>query len=55
MILDLDEAETRCRPVAVDGPLVEAERIRLGIAFARSLADACSWADEMRYPALSCD
>ncbi|MCJ2082413.1 hypothetical protein MKK49_14220, partial [Methylobacterium sp. J-090] len=33
----------RCRPVAVDGPLVEAERDRLGAVFAQTLADECAW------------
>ncbi|MCP2080774.1 UNVERIFIED_ORG: hypothetical protein J2W74_001960 [Methylorubrum zatmanii] len=37
----------RCRPVAVDGPLVEAERQRLDAVFAGSLNADCSWcADE---------
>ncbi len=33
----------RCRPVAVDGPAVEAERRRLDGLFAMSLASACAW------------
>ncbi len=33
----------RCRPVAVDGPLVEAERRRLDAAFATGLAAQCGW------------
>ena len=33
----------RCRPVAVDGPLVEAERRRLDAAFASKLAAQCGW------------
>ncbi len=33
----------RCRPVAVDGPAVEAERRRLDALFATSLASACAW------------
>ena len=37
----------RCRPVAVDGPLVEAERARLGSIFAEKLVEDCGWS-EMR-------
>nr|WP_298952392.1 Hint domain-containing protein [uncultured Methylobacterium sp.] len=37
------QAPGRCRPVAVDGPVVEAERRRLDALFAASLADACAW------------
>ena len=33
----------RCRPVAVDGPVVEAERRRLDAVFATRLAAACAW------------
>ncbi|GJE25497.1 Hint domain-containing protein [Methylobacterium organophilum] len=33
----------RCRPVAVDGPLVEAERARLGAVFAAELTGHCGW------------
>ena len=33
----------RCRPVALDGPLVEAERRRLEALFATSLAAPCAW------------
>ena len=33
----------RCRPVAVDGPLVEAERLRLDAVFAGSLSAQCEW------------
>ncbi len=33
----------RCRPVAVDGPVVEAERARLSAVFADSLGAACAW------------
>ncbi|ARO54551.1 hypothetical protein B2G69_10555 [Methylorubrum zatmanii] len=33
----------RCRPVAVDGPLVEAERRRLDAVFANSLNAASAW------------
>ncbi len=40
----------RCRPVAVDGPLVEAERDRLGAVFARTLADACAWGADAGLP-----
>ena len=33
----------RCRPVAVDGPIVESERRRLDATFAAGLAAACVW------------
>ena len=33
----------RCRPVAVDGPLVQAERLRLDAVFAGTLAAPCAW------------
>ncbi len=33
----------RCRPVATDGPCVEAERRRLEAVFAESLTSACAW------------
>ncbi|MBB2962876.1 Hint domain-containing protein [Methylobacterium sp. R2-1] len=33
----------RCRPVAVDGPLVEAERARLDAVFSGSLSEQCEW------------
>ncbi|AWN46430.1 hypothetical protein DK419_08960 [Methylobacterium terrae] len=33
----------RCRPVAVDGPVVEAERARLSGVFAAALGEACAW------------
>ncbi len=33
----------RCRPVATDGPCVEAERRRLEAVFAASLTSACAW------------
>ena len=33
----------RCRPVAVDGPVVEAERRRLDAVFAGSLTAQCEW------------
>jgi Hint domain len=35
--------DARCRPVAVDGPLVEAERLRLDAVFAGSLSEQCAW------------
>jgi hypothetical protein len=41
----------RCRPVAVDGPLVEAERLRLDGVFAGSLSAQCDW--ELSSPAIS--
>ncbi|WP_244480125.1 hypothetical protein [Methylobacterium sp. Leaf465] len=33
----------RCRPVVLDGPLVEAERARLDTVFAQILAEDCDW------------
>ncbi|MGE7153126.1 Hint domain-containing protein [Methylorubrum rhodesianum] len=33
----------RCRPVAVDGPVVEAERLRLDAVFAGALSAQCDW------------
>lgn len=33
----------RCRPVAVDGPQVEAERLRLSALFAATLGAQCGW------------
>jgi serralysin len=33
----------RCRPVVVDGQVVEAERRRLDVHFAAALHDACAW------------
>ncbi|MBA9068005.1 hypothetical protein FHR71_001740 [Methylobacterium sp. RAS18] len=33
----------RCRPVAVDGPLVEAARLRLDAVFADTLSEHCGW------------
>ncbi|WP_455977799.1 Hint domain-containing protein [Methylorubrum populi] len=35
----------RCRPVAVEGSVVEAERLRLDAVFAGSLAAQCVWSD----------
>jgi serralysin len=35
--------DARCRPVAVDGPLVEAERRRLDMLFAMTLEQQCNW------------
>ena len=35
--------DARCRPVAVDGPVVEAERRRLDAVFAGSLSEQCAW------------
>ncbi|MBE7220561.1 MAG: Hint domain-containing protein, partial [Caulobacteraceae bacterium] len=35
----------RCRPVAIDGPVVERERRRLDAVFATRLAAACDWPD----------
>jgi len=39
----------RCRPVAVDGPVVEAERARLSGVFAASLGAACAWDEAGRF------
>ncbi|QRE74312.1 peptidase metallopeptidase [Methylobacterium aquaticum] len=39
----------RCRPVAVDGPVVEAERARLSGVFAAALGAACAWDAPERY------
>ena len=39
----------RCRPVAIDGPVVEAERARLDQNFAMRLASACAWPDEASF------
>ncbi|MCF4130150.1 Hint domain-containing protein [Methylobacterium sp. SyP6R] len=39
----------RCRPVAVDGPVVEAERARLSGVFAASLGEACGWDEAERF------
>ncbi len=33
----------RCRPVTLDGPVVEAERHRLDFVFAARLSNACAW------------
>ncbi|APX88058.1 hypothetical protein BV511_07675 [Methylorubrum extorquens] len=35
----------RCRPVAVDGPVVEAQRMRLDAVFAGALSEQCSWGE----------
>ena len=40
----------RCRPVAIDGPVIEAERRRLDGVFAMTLAAACVWPTEEAYP-----
>ncbi|WP_280818944.1 Hint domain-containing protein [Methylobacterium variabile] len=39
------QAPGRCRPVAVEGPVVEAERRRLDAVFAADLAEACAWTE----------
>ncbi len=39
----------RCRPVAVDGPVVEAERARLSGVFAAALGAACAWDEAERF------
>ncbi len=38
-------APGRCRPLAVEGPVVEAERRRLNDLFAAVLAGACAWGE----------
>ena len=42
----------RCRPVAFDGPVVEAERRRLDALFATSIAAQCDWPTDMDQLAL---
>jgi hypothetical protein len=37
------EMKGRCRPVAVHGPPVEAERLRLNAVFAAALTKQCEW------------
>ncbi|QRE72881.1 Hint domain-containing protein [Methylobacterium aquaticum] len=39
----------RCRPVAVDGPVVEAERARLSARFGVMLAAQCAWDEAERF------
>ncbi|WP_245442943.1 Hint domain-containing protein [Methylobacterium terrae] len=39
----------RCRPVAVDGPVVEAERARLSGVFAAALGADCAWDEAERF------
>ncbi|MET7244972.1 Hint domain-containing protein [Methylobacterium sp. EM32] len=39
----------RCRPVAVEGPVVDAERARLSGVFAASLGEACAWDEAGRF------
>lgn len=39
----------RCRPVAVEGPVVEAERARLSGVFAAALGAACAWDEAERF------
>ncbi|BAU92441.1 triple helix repeat-containing collagen [Methylorubrum populi] len=41
----------RCRPVAVDGPSVEAERQRLDAVFAGALSEQCAWDAESGWAA----
>ncbi|KQQ12873.1 hypothetical protein ASF56_04480 [Methylobacterium sp. Leaf122] len=45
------DAYGRCRPVAVDGPLVDAERLRLDAIFAGSLSEHCGWDAESAWTA----
>ncbi|SOR26786.1 conserved protein of unknown function [Methylorubrum extorquens] len=37
--------DARCRPVVVDGPLVDAERMRLDAVFAGLLSEQCGWGE----------
>ena len=39
----------RCRPVAVDGPVVEAERARLSVVFSTALSAECAWDEAERF------
>ncbi|GJE68327.1 hypothetical protein LNAOJCKE_5565 [Methylorubrum aminovorans] len=39
----LSGLSARCRPVAVDGPVAEAERRRLDAVFAGALSEQCAW------------
>ena len=43
----------RCLDVAVDGPLVEAERRRLADLFYAELSVQCAWPSAGQYPAMS--
>lgn len=45
--------DARCRPVAVDGPVVEAERARLAGVFAGNLTADCAWEDAAHFPWLA--
>ena len=40
----------RCRPVAVDGPVVERERLRLDAVFAATLAAQSAWGNSEAFP-----
>ncbi|KQQ25310.1 hypothetical protein ASF53_21735 [Methylobacterium sp. Leaf123] len=42
---NVPEMKGRCRPVMLDGPVVEAERSRLACLFASSLNAQCAWDD----------
>ena len=42
----LPDMPGRCRPVAIEGPVVEAERRRLDAVFAIRLEGACAWPSE---------
>ena len=42
----------RCRPVAVDGPSVDAERARLDAVFAGLLSEQCGWENEDQLPTM---
>ena len=43
----------RCRPVALDGPLVDAERARLDAVFAADLANQCFWSTAISWTCLA--
>ena len=43
------ELSARCRPVAVEGTVVEAERARLSAVFAHGLGAACAWDEAGRF------
>lgn len=46
------EESKRCRPVAIDGTLVEAERLRLDAVLASSLGEQCLWQTDSNWAVL---
>ncbi|TFZ56893.1 Hint domain-containing protein [Methylorubrum sp. Q1] len=46
------DGSKRCRPVAIDGPLVEAERLRLDAVLASSLSEQCLWETDSNWAVL---